>query len=164
MMTAQNESTPLPKVVHTTRRARLLLSASLLLVLVFFLLCQFVAIPFLKTALNRVPPSNLATIKSMLIGFALICTVAGIGTILYGRKILRNGQYPPDNAWVWRDTLIQHDQPAVRFAWFHIVIGVLICIIGIGSAIYLWRVIDQAMSHANQKPFVILEQKILTKP
>lgn len=159
-----SEPTELHKVVRTTRRARLLLGASLLLVLVFFLLCQFVAIPFIKTALNRVPPSNLAMIKGILIGFALICTLVGLGTILYGRKILRNGQYPPDNAWVWRDTLIQRGQPAVRFAGFHIAIGVILCVIGIGSAIYLWHVIDQAVPHANQRPFVILEQKIISKP
>ncbi|MGZ3238164.1 MAG: hypothetical protein ACXU8A_12395 [Burkholderiaceae bacterium] len=159
-MTEHTESATAPKILRATWRARLLLSASLLLVLVFFLFCRFVAIPFLNTALSTVPPSNLTAVKSMLIGFASIATLIGLGTILYGRKILRNAQYPLGNAWVWRDTPIQRGRIAVRFGWFHIATGVLICIIGLGSSLYLWRLVDQLLPHSSSgRHLIILQQK-----
>ncbi|HEY8099736.1 MAG TPA: hypothetical protein VIF82_03205 [Burkholderiaceae bacterium] len=159
-MTEHTSPATAPDILRATWRARLLLCASVLLVLVFFLLCQFIAIPFLNTALSTVPPSHLTAVKTMLIGFASIASLVGLGTILYGRKILRKRQYPPGNAWVWRDTLIQHGRIAVRFGWLHIVTGILICIIGLGSSLYLWRLVDQLLPRSSYgKHIIILQQK-----
>ncbi|MGZ5818472.1 MAG: hypothetical protein ACXWJD_06970 [Burkholderiaceae bacterium] len=160
-----NEQTPSessPEMLPATRRSRLLLCASLLLVLVFFLLCQFVAIPVLKTALSTATRSDLIIVKSILAGFSFIAMLAGLATLLYGRKILRSGQYPPNNAWVWRDTHIQRGRIAIRFGWAHVATGILMAIIGIGSALYIWRLIDQALPHSNSKRhYIILQQKSL---
>jgi hypothetical protein len=160
MIDEQTESSASAEIVRTTRRARLLLSAAVLLVLAFFLLCQFVAIPFLKAELDIAQASNLAVVKNILAGFGVIATLAGLCTILYGRKIIVGGQYPPANAWVWRDTLIKRGRIATQFGWFHIAAGACMIIIGLGSTIYLWHLIDQSLPHfKSDKHFTILQQK-----
>jgi uncharacterized protein YneF (UPF0154 family) len=157
------ESTTSPEILRATPRARSLLSALVLLVLAFFVACQFVALPYLKAALTTAPPSNQPVIRTMLIGFASIATLIGLWTILYGRKIIRRGEYPPANAWVWCDTVIKHGRAATQFGLAHIVSGLLMCIIGIGAPLYLWhRIFQSTLAFQPGNGIIILQQK--TKP
>jgi hypothetical protein len=149
--------------VRATPRARFILSTLLLLAIAFLLLCLFVAIPFIKNSLNTVPPSNMSTVKGILAAFACVAILIGGSTIYYGRKILRSSQYPPANAWVWRDTAIRHGESAIRFGWFHIATGALICIIGLGSTLYLWHVINLALPYFG-RPITIIKQERFTRP
>jgi hypothetical protein len=151
------------EIVRATPRARLLLSLLLLLALLFFLVCQFAAIPFLIKTLNTTPLSSASkvAIKSMLAGFASIAMLAGLWTTFHGRAIWRDGRYPPARAWVWRDTPVKRGKIAVRFACLHIAIGTLICLIGLGCSLYLWRLVDRAIPHTN-RPFIILKQETIT--
>lgn len=159
------ESTTSPEILRTTPRARLLLSALVLLVVAFFMACQLLAIPYLKTALSTVPPSNQPVIRVILIGFASIATLIGFCTILYGRKIVRRGQYPPAHAWVWRDTLVKRGRAATQFGWAHIVSGLLMCMIGIGAPLYLWHQITQSTPPFHLgKNVIILQQKTFSRP
>lgn len=161
--TAQDTS---PEILRTTPRARLLLSLLLVVVLIFFLLCQFAAIPFLIKTLNTIPMSaaGMMAVKTMLAGFASIAMLAGLVTIFYGRAIWRDGRYPPAGAWVWRDTPVKRGKIAIRFGWLHVAIGTLICTIGLGSSLYLWRLINQAAQHSYADKHVIILKKEVIAP
>lgn len=164
-MTQMTEPASSSGILRATPRTRLLLSVLLGLALTLLLLCLFVAIPFLEKALNTIPSSNLNAIKDILIGFACIAMLAGVGTIFSGRKILRSGQYPPADAWVWRDTIIRHGSSAIKFGWLHIAIGALICTIGLGSTFYVWHLIDQAIPYSRLgKHVVIIKRQTFTRP
>jgi hypothetical protein len=145
-MTPSDQTTPVtsPDFIRTTPHARLCLAGLLLLTLVLFLLGQFVAIPYIIKALNTIPPTDIAAVKGTLLAFTCIAALAGICIILQGRKVWLSRQYPLDHAWAWRDTPIQRGRNTVKFAYLHIVIGLLIFVIGIGVSSYLWPLLDQS--------------------
>lgn len=164
-MNQQNLSESAPDIIPASKHGRLFLGLLIAAALGVLALYQFVALPYLMKSLSKTPPVNLPTIKAILIVCASIGAIMGLGVGWYGRKIIRAGQYPLANAWVWRDTVIQHGRRARQFGWMHIATGALICLLCVGITLILWNMMASlAPQHKLRPGVVILQEKISDKP
>ena len=140
----QNPLEPLRDIIRPTSRGRLFLAILFALAVVLAVLFFAFALPFIKTTLRPAPPPHaLLVIKSILGRLAALGTLSGFVAIWYGRRILRNVQYPPPGAWVWHDKRIVRGRPAIRFGWAHIVSGACTCALCIGLVAYAWTILAE---------------------
>ncbi|CAN5195509.1 hypothetical protein BH11PSE11_BH11PSE11_25630 [soil metagenome] len=133
-----------PELVRASTRARLVLGASIVLMLVFLEFLQLLGLPWLISRMESSPIGH--TIFVLKLIFITITAIAVIFTgilIWYGRRILRFGQFPLPGAWVLRDTLVKRGSAAATIAWLHVASGALIGVIFIVLLALLWNGLSQ---------------------
>ena len=154
-------------IVRATSRGRWILLLAIALAIGALAYYYFAALPFLKASLSGgLTPHALVTIKSVLIGIAAASVLFGFFIVRYGQKILRNGQFPLSDAWVWRDTAVKRGIHARRFAWLHILVGILVGLLCVGLALYIWITIERFIVPQHKLPpgVIILHEGSIKKP
>jgi hypothetical protein len=166
MSTADNSQASVPDMIRASSRGRLLSAAAVAMAIALLALFQFFVLPFISKSLNANPSQQtIAHLKYLFIGFAALAILPAIAMIATGRKILRCGQCPLPNAWVWRDTGIKRGSDAIRIGWICIASGVVVCVSCIALAAYIWTMFDRIVPQHKLRPgVIILQQKFAAKP
>jgi hypothetical protein len=157
---------PPPGMIRATPRGRLLSAALIALAIVLSAVFQFLVRPSIRDIVGaHSTPEAIIIVKYSLIGFAALAIAPAIILIVIGRKILRNRQYPPPNAWVWRDTPVKRGKPAIRIAWTCIITGVLAGVLCAGLVAYIWLAFERIEpQHPSRPGIVILQERSASKP
>jgi hypothetical protein len=155
-----------PDVIRATPRGRVLSVVLIALAIALLAFFQLFVLPSIQSVLGASPlPNTIATLKYIFSGFAALAIVPAIAMIATGRKILRSGQYPPPNAWVWRDTRIKRGRDAIRIAWICIIAGALAGLICAAFVAYIWVMFDRIVPQHRLRPgVVILQEQFASKP
>ena len=160
IMNDTNSTEGLPGVVRATKQGRwfaaALTAAAIALILPFI----YFVIPALNAGFNPMPSARqLLIIKGILVALAGFGVLAGAIMIQTGRKILRSGQCPPPDAWLWYDTKIKRGAAAIQLAWAYIITAVICCLLCIGMVGYILVVLDRLPPSLTLPPGVkIIEQ------
>jgi hypothetical protein len=152
-------------VVRSTRRGRVLSTLLLALAIALLGLFQFLVLPFVSASLNANPtPQSIATLKYLFLGFAALAILPAVAMIASGRRILKCGQTPVPDAWVWRDTRVRRGRDAARIAWICIAAGALACLLCVAMVAFIWATFDRIVPENGLRPGVILlEQRSASK-
>ena len=144
-----------PDIVRPTRRGRMLSAALVALTIALLLPFLFFVLPFLNTGFNPLPsPNQIMLIKAILVSVAALGVASGVALIQSGRKILRSGQCPPPDAWVWRDTKIVRGARAILLGRAYIISATLCCVLCVGLVAYMLVVLDRVKPRFNLPPGV----------
>jgi hypothetical protein len=167
-MNAADTGSPMspPGVVRATSRGRLLSAALLAFAIALLAFFQFFVLPFISASLQADPaPRTIANLKYLFVGFAALAILPAMAMIATGRKILRCGQCPVPNAWVWRDTRIKRGGDAIRIGWICIVSGSAACLACIALSAYIWTMFERIAPQHKPRPGVtVLQQKLASQP
>ncbi len=159
--TTEQELDVIRATPKSRRRAALLVGFTLGLALPFL----FFVLPLLNRSVNPLPsPSEITVIKGLLVSIAALGVVTSAVVLQFGRKILRSGQCPPNDTWVWRDTKIQRGEQARRLAWAYIISALISGILCIGLVVYSLVVLGRVSAQTPIKlpqGVKLIEQKSL---
>lgn len=155
-----------PDTMRATSRGRVLSAALLVLALAVLAFFQLYVLPSVQSSLRPpFPPNAVTSLKFLFAGFSALAILPAIAMIAVGRKILRSGQCPPPDAWVWRDTRIKRGREAIRMAWICIVSGALAALACAALAAYIWIMFDRVIPQHQLRPGVtILQEQFASKP
>lgn len=155
----------MPGIVRATPRGRLLAAGLLAIAIALLVFFQLVVLPFIEAGLSSNPsPQLIATLKYIFVAFSALAILPAIALIVTGRKILKCGQSPAPDAWVWRDTKIKQGKEAIRIAWICIASGALACLLCVLFVAYIWLLFDQLVPQHKLRPGVtILQQQVASK-
>ncbi len=161
-----NDTTPSDAqadIVRATKRGRWLSAALMAVAIALLLPFMFIVLPVLNSGFNPMPsPPQVLIIKGILVCLAALGVATGAITVYSGRRMLRSGQCPPPDAWVWRDTKVKRGLAATRLAWAYIVSAVACGILCVGLVAYILMVLDRVRAPSSLKlpPGVkIIQQK-----
>lgn len=161
IMNDTNPTEALPAVVRATKQGRWFSAALAAAAIALLLPFMFVVMPALNNGFHPIPSARqILTIKSILVGLAGLSIVGSVIMIQSGRKILRTGQCPPPDAWVWYDTKVKQGATAIRLAWTYIVSAVICGVLCAGLSAYILVVLDRLTTSYKLPPGVkIIEHK-----
>ena len=161
IMNDTNPTEALPGVVRAAKQGRWFSAALTAVAIALLLPFIFVVMPALNSGFNPMPSARqILVIKSILVSLAGLSIVAGAIMIQSGRKILRTGQCPPPDAWVWYDTKVKQGTAAIRLAWTYIISAVICGILCAGLSAYILVVLDRLSPPFKLPPGVkIIEHK-----
>lgn len=161
IMNDTNSTDALPTVVRATKQGRWFSAALSAVAIGMLLPFMFVVMPALNSGFNPMPSARqILMIKSILAGLAGLSIVASAIMIQSGRKILRTGQCPPPDAWVWYDTKVKRGTAAIRLAWTYIISAVICGLLCAGLSAYILVVLDRLTPPYKLPPGVkIIEHK-----
>ena len=150
-----------PEIMRATQRGRRLALAQAVVGVVLLLPFLLVVLPLLNSGFNPMPAaSQITLIKAILVGLAAMGVAAAAVLIRSGRKILRSGQCPAPDTWVWRDTKVIRGTPAIRLAWIYIVVAALCGILCVGLTAYILVVLNRLPPQFNlPKDIKIIEHR-----
>ena len=154
-------------MVRATTTGRLFCICVVVLCIVLIALFFLYVLPILRISMIQTPPAHaVLIIKATLVIFTAIGIVFGGLAIQQGVRILRLGQYPLPNAWVWRDTTIIRGPRSNGIGWFSIILGIMTCIVSIGlTGLILYSFSNLTMDtpeYKLRKDIKILQEKKYT--
>lgn len=129
-------------ILPATRRGRwrvALLTATAMATLAGF---QFLALPQLLAVLDNAtgqPPTihSLRLLQALFIGLGLVGSMTAAIVLHNGLQILRSGQTPPNDDWLWQDTPVVRGVKARRRAWINKVTALLTGLICAVLVVYI---------------------------
>lgn len=152
-------------IVKATARGRVLSVAVFVLALAIVAVFQFITMPVINATLAGNPtPATAGTLKWIFAGFAALAVIPSAAMIFIGRKIVRCGQYPLPNAWVWRDTPIRRGDQARRMGKLCITSGTFAGVVCLALITYIWTMFDTLSSTPQLRPGVTVLQLPTIKP
>ena len=141
MMSGQASGIPVD-ILPATRRGRW--RVALLTAMAMATLCgfQFLALPQLLAILNDVngqPPTlhSLRLLQTLFIGLGLLGVATAAIVLHNGLQILRRGQTPPNDFWLWRDTPVIRGAKARWRGWINLITALLTGLICAGLVVYI---------------------------
>lgn len=154
-----------PDIVRATIKGRILSLISITLAIGLVATFLLWILPRLNTLLISTPSLNaIATLRYTFIGFAALAILPAIVMIATGRQILCSGQWPPPNAWIWRDTRIRRGYQATCIGWACIASGALTCVLCAAIVGYIWSMFEQVIPKHKLRPGVVILQEHYAKP
>ncbi len=129
-------------ILPATRRGRwrvALLTVMAIATLAGFLFLAFPQLLALLEDAAAQPPTmhSLRLLQALFIGLGLLGVMTAAIVLHNGLQILRRGQTPPNDVWLWHDTPIVRGVKARRRGWINIVTALLTGLICCSLVVYI---------------------------
>ena len=154
----------LPEMMRATRAGKWRSAILALLAVLALIGFQLIALPLVLDLLADVSgtPAGGATVRKVQWLFIGLCGIglvtAGI-LIMNARQILRSGQAPANDFWLWRDTPIVRGVAARRLAWISIAAAIATMLVCIALTVFIFQTLEKIAPHALRPGVTILHQK-----
>jgi formate hydrogenlyase subunit 3/multisubunit Na+/H+ antiporter MnhD subunit len=165
-MTQPDNTEDTVEVAAATTRGRVVAAALLLVCVLLVAGFQLFALPFMNSMLGSpLTSDSIYRIKSGFTGLAALVILPALFMMFTGWRIIRRGQFPLPDAWVWRDTRIKRGAPAKRIGRLCIAAGVLACLVCVAMLAYAWIAFDRLLpAHELRPGIVIVKESYATRP
>ena len=149
--------------VRATPRGRLFSVALFVLSVALIAVFQFAVIPKINASLGHPTVGMTHMLKWTFSGFTALALLPAAALMIIGCKVLRIGQHPLPNAWVWRDTPIKHGDDAKRIGKLCMISGAIAWMICLALVAYIWIVFDRLSPALQLRPGITLLQSRTTE-